>query len=119
MAGARVINIPASAITFFRPDKKGSLPWRIVDTPSPPAGYTLVQGERDAYTVSFPGEMPAEEVLRAFQNSMVRPTFSLRTAIRSHLLSTVAGGLLFLVGLLGLLLLIWQAFKKTAEDYCI
>jgi hypothetical protein len=61
------------------------------------------------------GEMPAEEVLRAFQNSMVRPTFSLRTAIRSHLLSTVAGGLLFLVGLLGLLLLIWQVFKRKQQ----
>lgn len=93
----RVVTIPASAIPFLRPDKLGS--------------------EWDAYTVSFPSRMPVEEVLRAFQNSTATPTFSFRAAIRSHLLSSIAGTVLFLLGLLGLIILIWQPFKgkKAAE----
>jgi hypothetical protein len=89
--GSRVVDIPASAITFLRP------------------------AELDAYTVSFPAEMPAEEVLRAFQTSMVRPTFSLRGAIYSHLLSSVPGSLLFLLGLLGLIISAWHRFKTKQQ----
>ena len=88
----KVVNIPASAITFLRPDKEVS--------------------ESDAYNVSFPDEMPTEEVFRALQNSTVRPTFSLRAAIRSHLVSSVAGSLLFFLGLLGWMLFAWQLFKR-------
>jgi hypothetical protein len=64
-AKERTVQIPGSAIYWLRPDKKRS--------------------EWDAYTVSFPREMTAEEIVRAFQSNMLlpRPTFSLRSAENS------------------------------------
>jgi hypothetical protein len=58
--------------------------------------------------------MTNEEILGAFKSNMLiaRPTFSLRTAIRTHLLQFVAGSALMLAGFLGLFLPIRQARRK-------
>jgi hypothetical protein len=92
----RTVQIPASAIYCLRPDRKGSK-W-------------------DAQTITFPREATAEDILGAFKSDMLipRPTFSLRAAIRSRLFSPIEGGLL-LLGLLGWMLFVWQAFRRKPE----
>jgi hypothetical protein len=96
-AETREVQIPASAINLIRPDKK-----------DPERGDVIISFPGD------PGEMKAEDILRVIQRNLLisRPTFSLRAAIRSHPLSSIAGTLLFLFGLLISILFAWPAFKR-------
>ncbi len=65
----------------------------------------------------FPADMSDQDIIREFQTRILlpRPTFSFRAAIRSHLVSSVAGSLLFLLGLLGWTLCVWQALRRKPE----
>src|SRR5260370_41540287 len=82
----------------------------------------LTPEERDGEWVTvqraFPADMSEQDIIREFQTKILlpRPTFSFRAAFRSHLLSSVAGSLLFLFWLLGWTLLVWPARRKRPEN---
>jgi hypothetical protein len=81
--GVRVVDIPSSAITWLRPDKKGS--------------------EWDAQTKSFPSNMEQSEILRSFQSNMLlpKPTFSVRASVSLHRFAFIGGLALALFGIVG------------------
>lgn len=67
---------------------------------------------------AFPADMSDQDIIREFQTRILlpRPAFSFRAAIRSHLLSSVAGSLLFLLGLLGWMLFVRQALRRERPE---
>lgn len=83
--GVRVVDIPASAITWMRPDKRGT--------------------EWDTYNMEFPATMSEADMLRSFQNNMLlpKPTFSVRKSVSVHFLTFFGGLSLALVGIVALI----------------
>lgn len=66
----------------------------------------------------FPADMSDQDIIREFQTRILlpRPAFSFRAAIRSHLLSSVVGSLLFLLGLLGWMLFVRRALRRERPE---